>query len=141
MTVVAYSFQRRFAEPIIAGTKCQTIRAHRKRHARSGEALQLYTGMRTKHCRKLIDVDPICTSVTPVRLAFDRSRVLWNYDIEIDGTAIGRQRWAQSEFARDDGFANIDDMADFWFEQHGRGAKEIDFKGVLIRWKREPTLP
>ena len=48
--MVAYSFKRRFREPILAGSKQQTIRADRKRHARRGEALQLYTGMRTTQC-------------------------------------------------------------------------------------------
>ncbi|MEJ0016825.1 MAG: ASCH domain-containing protein [Acetobacteraceae bacterium] len=47
--MVAYSFKRDFAAPILAGIKRQTIRADRRRHARPGEVLQLYTGMRTKH--------------------------------------------------------------------------------------------
>jgi hypothetical protein len=46
--VVAYSFRQQFRPPILAGTKRQTIRADRKRHARPGEQLQLYTGMRTR---------------------------------------------------------------------------------------------
>lgn len=45
--MVAYSFQKRFVEPIRSGRKRQTIRADRKRHARPGEVLQLYSGMRT----------------------------------------------------------------------------------------------
>jgi len=49
--MVAYSFKAQFREPILAGTKRQTIRADRKRHARLGEALQLYTGMRTRQCK------------------------------------------------------------------------------------------
>lgn len=39
--MVAYSFRKRFGPPILAGTKAQTIRADRKRHARPGEEVQL----------------------------------------------------------------------------------------------------
>ena len=35
--VVSYSFKRQFIDPIKRGTKRQTIRADRKRHARPGE--------------------------------------------------------------------------------------------------------
>lgn len=48
--MVAYSFKRQFGPPILAGTKGGTIRNDRKRHARPGEELQLYHGMRTKSC-------------------------------------------------------------------------------------------
>lgn len=67
---VAYSFQQQFAEPILAGTKGGTIRAQRsgRGHARPGEELQLYTGMRTKHCR-LICRKP-CIAVTRILLGF-----------------------------------------------------------------------
>ena len=89
--MVAYSFKARFAEPIIAGTKGGTIRAawkmfdagavrrdgktflrHPRRdtggHARPGEELQLYTGMRTKHCRLI--ARKTCVAVQPIRLNF-----------------------------------------------------------------------
>jgi hypothetical protein len=48
--MVAYSFNPIFVGPILAGTKRQTIRAERKRHARPGEAMQLYTGMMRWWC-------------------------------------------------------------------------------------------
>jgi hypothetical protein len=134
--MVAYSFKARFAEPIIAGTKCQTIRAPRKRHARPGEALQLYTGMRTKQCRKLLDVDPICTFVTPVQLCFDRtghflkSTIVW-YEIPVRGIE------QQNKFAQADGFTTVHEMAEFWFATHARGTKRIEFDGILIQWEPE----
>lgn len=67
--MVAYSFRPQFVGPITVGLglsfvnsfgvtpptirpKQQTIRAHgKRRHARPGDELQLYTGMRTKACR------------------------------------------------------------------------------------------
>ena len=68
----------------VAGTKGGTIRAARKRsyyqkpgahrpagHARVGEELQLYTGMRTKHCRLI--ARKTCVAVEPITLVFDPS--------------------------------------------------------------------
>lgn len=130
--MVAYSFKARFVGPILAGTKAQTIRADRKRHARPGEALQLYTGMRTKHCRLIARAT--CESVVPVRLTFHRllGPLIW----EIDGVELGCD--AMDEFAAADGFGGGGfpalDMAAFWVETHGEGSDQIDFRGVLIRW-------
>lgn len=78
--MVAYSFKQRFAPqiiaglqtgPLVVGMKRQTIRADRKRHARPGEELQLYTGMRTRSCQLLGRTT--CTAVAPVRLLLGRS--------------------------------------------------------------------
>lgn len=69
--MVAYSFRARFVVPIEAGTKRQTIRAPRKRHAKPGEEMQLYTGMRTRACR-LIRL-ATCLSVWPVSLSMPRA--------------------------------------------------------------------
>lgn len=53
--MVAYSFQAMFCPPIVDRIKRQTIRAlGARRHAREGEDVQLYRGMRTKHCAKII---------------------------------------------------------------------------------------
>lgn len=54
--MAAYNFQKRFATLIESGDKNHTIRRiGKRRHASPGEAIQLYTGMRTKFCRKLLD--------------------------------------------------------------------------------------
>jgi hypothetical protein len=54
----AYNFQKQFAPLVQSGEKRQTIRTLGKRsHAQPGNKLQLYTGMRTKQCRKLVDPD------------------------------------------------------------------------------------
>jgi uncharacterized protein YqfB (UPF0267 family) len=111
--MVAYSFQKRFAEPILAGTKSQTIRADRKRHARPGEELQLYTGMRTKHCRLIARVQ--CIGIRPITL-----------DLAED---------MPDAFAHRDGFADWEDMRAFWRQFHP-GVET--FTGVLILW--DPIL-
>lgn len=133
--MVAYSFKGRFAEPILAGTKRQTIRADRKRHARPGEELQLYTGMRTRSCR-LIGRAP-CTFVGSIRIDVEHGR------IESLGTGTA---WTTLEeidlFAQRDGFADWRDMARFWAAEH----PDLPvFSGVLIQWGElrggAPTTP
>lgn len=125
--MVAYSFQGRFVSAIEAATKMQTIRAHgKRRHARAGEMLQLYTGMRTKDCRK-IRPDVVCLAVVPIRL--DRNGGGFN-EILIDGVALPRKR--HGEFARADGFQSAKEMADFWRATYGPKSKV--FEGLLIRW-------
>jgi Uncharacterized protein conserved in bacteria len=133
--MVAYSFKGRFAEPILSGAKRQTIRADRKRHARPGEELQLYTGMRTRSCR-LIGRAP-CTFVGPIRIDLEDGR--------IESLATGTA-WTTLEeidrFAQRDGFADWRDMARFWAAEH----PDLPvFSGVLIQWGElrvdTPTTP
>lgn len=60
--MVAYNFQTRFAGAVSNGQKHLTLRAPRggrSRHARVGEPVQLYTGMRTPACRALLS-SPTC---------------------------------------------------------------------------------
>jgi len=127
--MVAYSFKERFCDDIAAGRKCQTIRGHRKRHARVGEPIQLYFGMRTRLCRKLIDPDPICTRVVPVKIGIGK------YfgelaTVSLDGAPF---RHVDDHFARADGFATWQEFVDFWRDAHGPG----NFSGVLIEWARD----
>ena len=123
--MVAYSFRTRFVAPILAGAKRQTIRAARKRHARPGDELQHYTGMRTKHC-KLIGV-ATCADVRPITILFDDDRD----DLE----GVITKGWMLSgdldEFARLDGFSSWADLKAFWRAEHP-GVDEFD--GTLIMW-------
>ncbi len=122
--MVAYSFQKRFIEPIRAGTKRQTIRNERTgraRHARPGEPVQLYFGLRTKHSRLI--AAPLCEAVWPVR-------------INLDGFVSANDGWIRSgddldAFAVSDGFRDWADMVAFWSKHH---PGVIVFSGVLIRW-------
>jgi hypothetical protein len=123
--MVAYSFDKRFAPVIIAGAKQQTIRARRKRHARPGEALQLYTGMRTRQCVKII-VDPVCESASSISIWF--SDVPEENSLIIDGVDYDGDL---NDFARADGFANWPEMRAFWERHHDT----VYFEGVLIRWR------
>ena len=51
----ALNFRAEFADAVERGEKCQTIRAYRKdgRNPKPGDTLHLYTGMRTRACRRL----------------------------------------------------------------------------------------
>jgi len=134
--MVAYSFAPQFAEPIVARIKRQTVRGNRKRHARPGEPLQLYTGMRTKHCRKLLDRDPICLDVRDIVIDFAPRNPKLIMSIEIEGVRLDDDQI--EDFAIADGFGSaLADgfarrrMGEFWLKNH----VFAPFKGVVIRWE------
>ena len=120
--MVAYNFKPQFRPPILAGTKAQTIRAERKRHARPGEQVQLYTGLRTRQCR--IIGTATCKDVVPVRIGVrdgfvDYGRGVWNLPARL------------RDFARLDGFSDWPAMVTFWRREH----PDVEvFSGVLIHW-------
>ena len=117
--VVAYNFQARFADAVESGAKQQTIRAPRKdgRHAKVGDPLQLYTGMRTKACRKLRDA--VCHDACTIHIMRDKVWTFKPQELHLN----------LDEFARLDGFAHWDEMRS-WFE----AAHGLPFQGVMIRW-------
>ncbi len=127
--MVAYNFKKQFVPLIEMGAKRQTIRSPRKRHTKPGEAVQLYTGMRTKACRKLVHPDPICISVEPLLMHHELG-------IQINDRWLSRDELTQLAIA--DGFGNWDECFRFFRDMHG-----FPFQGVLIQWtvacvKREP---
>jgi hypothetical protein len=124
--MVAYSFRYRFIAPIEAGIKRQTIRAPRKRHAKPGDPLHIYTAMRTKQCR-LIGM-AVCASIQPIRLSIAPKRF---GTVEIEDRIVSKIA-ELNVFARADGFEDWWDMRLFWLAEHG--PKSEAWSGVLIRW-------
>lgn len=163
--MVAYSFHPIFAPAVVDGSKGQTIRAERRhpaRHARPGERVQLYTGLRTRQARKLVTPDPVCRavrSITIIRAAVGASI----QGIRVDGVPVEDLE----AFARADGFRHgsawdhpvrlpaavlgpgvdihrevrgqgvvamtaLGNMALFWAARHGVGG--APWSGALIRW-------
>lgn len=125
--MVAYSFKAQFVEPIRTRRKQQTIRADRggrSRHARPGEALQLYTAMRTKHCELIGRA--ICSAVAPILIRFDQPR-LYVYP-----AIVARTDRQLDHFAQLDGFTCWRSMCEFWKAAHGTLA---DFRGTIIYWQ------
>ncbi len=156
--MVAYDFRPMFVGSIRSGNKRQTIRSNRRRHARPGEPMQLYTGMRTKACAKVID-DPLCEQLAEVHLDLrclegtpdvltsnaEVLPLLDGVDFRLNNIPIlGAFRdWA----AADDGFYRRGSftasgeimepfvaMMIFWMEHHG----PVLFEGVLLQWQANP---
>ncbi|QUM72212.1 ASCH domain-containing protein [Sphingopyxis granuli] len=131
--MVAYSFKAMFADQIERGAKRQTVRADRQRHARVGEAIQLYTAMRTRHCRKLVDPDPVCIAVQHIEISLPYGHSSIIAAIAVDGIPLTDDEI--DEFAIADGFGEGAGwprfkMGRFWLDNHGWK----DFSGVLIKW-------
>lgn len=157
--MVAYSFNRRFVQAIESGIKSQTIRAPRRRHARPGERLQLYTGMRTKACRLIRD-DVVCSRLDEVRLDLrvltdvpmpKNSRqlcgIVETIDLPLTINGIPIEGPDKDIFALHDGFLGWEitgedadgislppfaAMVLFWMGSHGPAL----FEGVMISWER-----
>ncbi|WP_341909622.1 hypothetical protein [Ferrovibrio terrae] len=128
--MVAYSFNKQFALPIITGRKQQTIRKPRPRHARPGETLQLYQGMRTKHCALIGTAR--CFQTMAIKIQLEANKVITTSpnDGSLDTWASSK---ALDQFAQSDGFRDWQDMKAFWHKTHPGLAV---FEGVLIRWEQ-----
>lgn len=114
--MVAINFSEQFATRVERGEKRQTIR--RGLRCKAGDALQLYTGQRTKKCRKLLDA--VCRDVTYVGLT-------------ARGVTLGDKTRFPSDiddFARLDGF---DDYAAMW-KWFSERYETNSFTGHIIRW-------
>src|SRR5665213_102220 len=105
--MVAFSFKKRFADLVASGAKCQTIRQTAR--AKKGDRIQLYTGMRTRACRKLVDPDPVCILVDYVGIR-PEYLTLGNTKLHA-GNA--------DDFARRDGFKDYDDLVKWFAETYG----------------------
>ena len=119
----ALSFKKQFAQEVASGRKCQTIRALRNRPIKQGEKLYLYTGMRTKGCRKLKET--VCKRVRHVRIfeGMDPN----TYVISVDGKLASDIECVRLAVA--DGFVSVNGLIDFFREQHG-----LPFEGHVINW-------
>lgn len=128
--MVAYSFKGRFVAPIEARTKTQTIRAvGKKRHARKGDILQVYTGDRF-HPRKVGIAR--CILAAPITLDFRAGLVTWDHQREAGDVPIPiKGQAALDAFAVSDGFESWDDLQTFWLQTHDTS---IAFTGVRIFW-------
>jgi len=103
----ALNFQKQFAPKVEARLKRQTIRALRKRPIKKGDMLYLYTGMRTKACRRLIEPTP-CVEVYNFSIS---PSFRWGVVCHLDGAPI--PKWEVEELAEADGFASLEDFIFF----------------------------
>ena len=113
-------FKAQFADLVERREKTQSIRARGDRFKVGGH-IQLYTGLRTKACRKLVADDPVCLSVEPV--------VIHHHWMEVDGRRLLSTE--RIEMAHADGFAGYWDFATFFADQQNH---TLPWRGFLIKW-------
>jgi len=116
----AINFKKCFSILVETGKKCQTIRPLRKQPIKVGDTLYLYTGLRTKQCKKLGEA--ICSEIHSIKIS--------NMGIILDGVYIDHED-AYSLATLDGflGYRRVIDFVDFFSKQYG-----LPFSGVVIRW-------
>lgn len=122
----ALNFKKQFAPMVINGSKTHTIRAYRKdgRNPKEGDMLYLYTGMRTKGCKKLKEV--VCTEIKMVDIEE-------NGNVIVDGFELTHSMCVH--LAQKDGFVDtVDRRCDQLFIDFFRQVHGLPFRGVLISW-------
>lgn len=118
----ALNFMQRLAPLVESGEKTHTIRQVRKRPICVGDRLYLYTGMRTKACRKLGEATCIRIQKIAINRLFDlaagridnKSLTLFEFEI----------------LAIRDGLDSAKELTDFLEKKYG-----LPFVGVLIHWE------
>lgn len=136
----AYSFKGLFCEYVKEGSKLHTVRAPRggkMAHAKPGDTVYLYYGMRTKQCTKL--AEGTCTKVESI--------LITNDNVTIEGRRLSAEE--RDAFAHSDGFRHTDQfsnnragcwemMLEFWKKEHGEigtAGPVVFFRGVIIHWE------
>ncbi len=121
--MVAFNFMPQFAPLVASGVKRQTVRQTAR--AKPGDRLQLYTGQRTRACRKLVEPDPVCIMVDYCAIRPDYLTL---------GNAAKHAGDADA-FAVRDGFEGYDDLVEWFRETYGSPY----FIGYVHIWA--PALP
>lgn len=114
----ALNFKARFAAPVESGQKRCTIRAERRYPIKFGDRLYLYTGMRTKQCRKLGEA--ICVEASDLYISDGRRVTVGNVRLDM---------LEEIALSRADGFDRLRDFIQFFQETYG-----LPFEGQLIKW-------
>lgn len=124
--MVAYNFKKQFVPLVESGVKRQTIRAlGKRRHAQQGDALTLYTGQRTKHCRRLLDT--LCSSVTTISMNITPEHDLTVFMGGIDLNLADMIALAEADGFGRDGGDPLDEFIRFFEDR-------MPFEGVVIQW-------
>lgn len=119
--MVAINFSADFAGKVSRGEKCQTIRQTKR--GKVGNNCQLYTGQRTKFCRRLRKDEPPLLHVTPIM-------------IRPEGFVVGDTYLVlrnKNAFARADGFKDYAAMVAWFKARYGSST----FHGYLHIWARK----
>lgn len=107
----ALSFKSSFAEKILSEAKTTTIRVARKVPIEKGDTLYLFSGMRTKNCKRIATA--VCMMVEPVTIDL----LLWEIYLGVGQLVLPHQL---TKFAQDDGFENAPSLFQWFTDQYGR---------------------
>ncbi len=110
----AYNFKQQFAPLVESGQKRQTIR-------------QTAKGQRTAQCRKL--GEGTITDVLPIEIGRHACSEPYASITERDGKLTHLAHEHLDSLARADGFANGEEMAEWFADQYG-----LPFTGYLHQW-------
>lgn len=112
-----------FTDKILSGEKRQTIRKAGKKweNVKPGDKLTLYTGLRTKQCRKLGEAEVESIEDVEIRIGFICSEV-W-----LNGDSINED--VCKKLAQADGFNSVRDFLEFFHDHYG-----TNFTGKIIKW-------
>lgn len=119
-----------FIDKILSGEKRQTIRKAGKKwdKVKVGDKLTLYTGLRTKDCRKLGEAE--VKSIEDIRI---ETKVNEKRNVAFGKIYAGKRKLDDgtiSYLAELDGFKSTFEFLDFFNAQYGE-----HFKGKIIKWK------
>ena len=117
------SFKPEFQQLVREGKKTQTIRLKGKRPPRPGDKLYLFTGLRTKKCKRLGETR--CSQVQDIT-------IVGLSEVYVNGKLLTPGRI--DSLARKDGFRTLYDFYGF-FKSH----YDLPFKGVVIKWEELAT--
>jgi len=126
--MIAINFKAKFADLVATGKKTQTIR--RTNRFKVGDTLQLYTGQRTKACRKL--GESVVKKILQIQIFENHIRT---YAPTKDPSVLKMVSTANKEtlnkMAEKDGFKDFEEMKAFFVANYG----DLPFEGYLIQWK------
>ncbi len=129
------NFKKEFVDKIVSGKKRQTIRPKGKRAFSPGDNLYLFTGQRTKHCRKLGTA--VCSEIIPFLFEIND---IWGPHLSVRFLKDNRENilimnWHQvTGIARNDGFDGYHDFQVFFIKTYKMNIgdkKRFD----LIKWR------
>ena len=120
-----------FIDKILSGEKRQTIRKAGKKweNVKVGDKLTLYTGLRTKECRKLGEAEVKSIEDIKLYIEYNHYRDTYYTEILIDNKIP--TDCEINKLVKADGFRNIYYFLKFFQDHYGN-----NFKGKIIKWKK-----
>ena len=121
MALINFS-RKDFIKAVVEGSKHFTIRQLRKKPIRKGEALQLYTGLRTKQAEKLRDA--VCKNTWDIKIENKKDELLFS----LNGKQLSLKE--VKDISKNIGFESVEGWIEYFKEKY-----KFPFKGQLIEWE------